>query len=401
MAGTRISYLSGIGADQTPLTIQSGNAIAKQPYIEYLGMSEAKLLVTLGKRSQEIRLSTIPNHPDAAAWQRNIQRANDFLSGKGGAVTMAGTDTAVDRQFIQFLDYAQDKTHASFMHGMHGDPLSMEDCGRSTGTWDYDDQNNWVYFPANPDFYNCSMRNAKKKGVQDALNEYLEKSGHHVLYNFIGNLNDTTNIVAQKGFLHQNYVQEIKTISGLSRDAVLLWIRNGIEDANARKGLGILNPEATIQKLMEGAGDDRFDIENPSQFPNIGIDPVTVGLIIALCVLLVKAQAVALSFILALKQKDATIFTATALNLLGTEKASPNAKTDFNIGTNNGGNGGIITPCQTGYTRNAAGTCVPIVLPSTNTTLGLTKKQWTLVGAGGGLLLGGMLIFSGKKERQG
>jgi hypothetical protein len=403
MAGTKISYLAGIGENATPITVMQGNSIAKQPYIEYLGLSEEKLLITLGRESQLILKTTYPNHPDSAAWTRNIERADALLKGVTPPLSMGAVETPADRQFIQFLDYTKGKDQASFMHGPM-DTFTLEDCGISTGYWDFDpnrSDGSMVYYPANPDFYGCMLRNARKKGIQDTLNKYLETSAHHVLYNFVGNPNDQTNVVAIKANYHNAFVAETMRLSGLSKDAVILWLRNGIMRESAKKGMGALTPEENIMLLVEGKDDDQFDIGNPNRNPAIGIDPLTVTLIIALASLLIRAYALTQQYKLAMAEKDGSAFAASALALLGTFDASPNNK-DFKLGGNTNTGTGVTIPCPTGQTRNAQGICVPITTtpPASTTTMGLTKKQWVLYGGGTALVAAFVLLSSGKKQAQ-
>lgn len=407
---TKIAYVSSIktpgDTSAATATPSKGTAIAPPQYINYIRMSEAELLTTLGRENMRILVSTYPQAPQAAAWQRNIERADSFL--KGHTVSMAGIQGEIEQEFMGFLEYASTKPQAAV--GKRGNSsrigdIEFEDCGLESGYWDYDPDRtdgSMIFYPANPDYYNCLLRNARLKGIQNAINKYIESCGHHVLYNFIPNLNDVPQIVAIKGNYHNAFITETMRLSGLSREAVTLWLRNGVMRKNAEKGIGALTPEQAIALLAEGQDDPRFDISNRDLYPEpprIGVlDPLTIGLIIALSSLLVRAYVLTLQYKIAMAEKDGTAFAASSLALLGTFEASPETK-DFKFGGGNNtggggtGGGGVLLKCEDGYTRNPT-----TKLCEKDKAEGLSTKTMLMIGGGLAAAAGLFLLSSDNKK---
>lgn len=76
------------------------------------------------------------------------------------------------------------------------------------------------------------------------INDQLERSGAHLLYNFAGL--DVNQTVLTKKVLHRIAVDNYSRVFGLSTDNLAMWIRNGIIAENMRNGAGAMAPEETI-----------------------------------------------------------------------------------------------------------------------------------------------------------
>lgn len=87
-------------------------------------------------------------------------------------------------------------------------------------------------------------------------NDKLPKSSHHVLYNFIKDVNATPGKVSTKTTLHEIARGVLGAgISGLSNENMLLLLRNGVMQSNMDGGDGVLgpmSPEETIKVLIDG-----------------------------------------------------------------------------------------------------------------------------------------------------
>lgn len=147
--------------------------------------------------------------------------------------------------------------------------------------------------------------------MRDLLNEYLEESAHHLLYEWVGNANAEPPIVATKTTLHKIGQDRISQASGIDDDLVRLWMRNGIMRQNAKKEIGPLQPEQTIQALKENAGE------------SIGIDPATIIAIFTIIAAAAKAASAIIQAIKQTKPQQAQLFAD--LQGIGTKPWGPEA----------------------------------------------------------------------------
>lgn len=83
----------------------------------------------------------------------------------------------------------------------------------------------------------------------NTVNQQLEQSGAHLLFSFQGQ--GGTQAIQVKKVLHKIAVENFSGIFGLSRDNIMMWIRNGILSQNIKKGQGDMQPEETIRYLID------------------------------------------------------------------------------------------------------------------------------------------------------
>lgn len=107
------------------------------------------------------------------------------------------------------------------------------------------------------------------------LNEHLEGSAHHLLYEYMENPNRQPATVATKTVLHRGAVDTLAGIVKVDRDILKLWLRNGVLRRNANKGAGALQPEESIPALQQMA--------NMKEAQGVGLAvPVVVAIISAI-----------------------------------------------------------------------------------------------------------------------
>jgi len=97
----------------------------------------------------------------------------------------------------------------------------------------------------------------------DLMNTDFERSAPHHLYRyFTGNPNSETNIFSQKYSAHNQFMRNIKNLTGLSQSTVDLWGSNGIQREQFRKGGEPLYPEIANEThryaALSGNHDDRI-----------------------------------------------------------------------------------------------------------------------------------------------
>lgn len=181
-----------------------------------------------------------------------------------------------------------------------GDPLiPMEDC--ELIMQEYYQTNNMATLEA----YKTCRKENEMKGL---LNNHLEKSSHHLLYEFLTpkERSISPNVVAVKSLNHRIGTDLLSQSSQLSRENIRLWMRNGVMRHNALNGLEPLPPEYSIDLLRSNPKNAQGAAVNGV---GIGVEPVstTIALIVAIAKL-VGAIAAALSaaagLIYLLKSKD-------------------------------------------------------------------------------------------------
>lgn len=126
--------------------------------------------------------------------------------------------------------------------------------------------------------------------VQDLLNNNLNNTSHHFLYNYATpQIQNRHNIVAAKATLHKAGIDGLSEVSGISSITLSQWVRNGIKRGNQIGGIPPWSPEETIGVLDTG--------QRPS-ISGVAEDIVAIGEV------LVKVLAVVAPLIGSLKQRD-------------------------------------------------------------------------------------------------
>lgn len=153
------------------------------------------------------------------------------------------------------------------------------------------------------------------------LNEHLEGSAHHLLYEYQENPNLATPTVAAKKVLHEGAVGALANITGISRQNIRLWLRNGVLRENAKRGIGALQPEQTIPALAEAERQ--------------GISGLPVPVILAIIAAISSAIAGTLQLIAGLKAAEQERLRFAA-QTIGQKNFGPLAS-DWQMGGQNGG----------------------------------------------------------------
>lgn len=180
------------------------------------------------------------------------------------------------------------------------------------------------------------------------LNMYLEKSSHHLLYEYIVNPSGESGVVGAKYVLHKNAVSAFSSVTTLSRSNLRLWLRNGIMHNNAENGISPFTPEELIAGFKSNQG-------------NIG-NPAVVIAVITLVIAIIKAAA---PIILTLVNKvDKENQIKTAAQGIGQTTFGPESNDWYQTGnTNSGGSG------SNNNNNNGAGAEDELIPGIDNTTL--------------------------------
>lgn len=125
-------------------------------------------------------------------------------------------------------------------------------------------------------YLECVIEN----GHRNTLNQHLETSSAHMLYNFATSNQLTYGAVAAKKVFHATAVDIIVQVTDLDRDLILEWMRTGVMRSMTNEGEEPLQPEYCIESLRANG---------QTELASIGIEPFIISAIVAVIGILVKA----------------------------------------------------------------------------------------------------------------
>ena len=138
--------------------------------------------------------------------------------------------------------------------------------------------------------WNMRIRQCQEKNQDiNLLNTYLEKTAHHLLYEF----NTTPGItptVGAKTVLHRNWTSSMSELFAFDRNDYRQWLRNGVIRYNVNAGLPAIQPEDTCQGWFEGT----------AAYPAVG-EPLTIAAITGLITVISAAAGATATLINQLK----------------------------------------------------------------------------------------------------
>lgn len=126
------------------------------------------------------------------------------------------------------------------------------------------------------------------------LNDKLEQSGHHMLYNYASaSVAAPYSAVTTKRILHANAVSGFANISKIERKNLEMWLSNGIMRSNATAGAPPLQPEQTIIGMRDYVK------------ANAGIgEPLTIAAITAIITAIASAAGAVLAILAQLRAAE-------------------------------------------------------------------------------------------------
>jgi hypothetical protein len=274
---TKISYLAGIGADERK---QRGELIPSQPFIPYSHMTKGQLRLAL-LREQMKMLAAF--YPEDKKWQKGVSMIDNSLY-RGihglGARQVGSIDNAlqplaaaIKRAAVETKPANNRKVHSyTSSVGNRQSPnnpiltgalIEQLDCNEMIPgyaleeptddmiSYGVDPFDMWLETPQGQEYLACISEN----NTRGTLNTHLEKSSHHLLYEFVKNASSENGVVAAKTLYHRTGTDLTSQASKLDRDMIRLWERNGVMRQNAKEGAGVLQPEQSIEVLRANAGE--------------------------------------------------------------------------------------------------------------------------------------------------
>lgn len=243
----------------------------------------------------------------------------------------------------------------------------------------------------------------KRLEYRDAFNKYLPDSAPQLLYHFVtdaflrGGVNpldavSLANVVNKKAW-HSGGVEMFSNVSTLSTSVLTEWLKTGIMAAHQKQGIAPLTPEEALMSFRDDPESwNRSLLGDESRGYRIG-EPITLTTLIIIAIAVFLAGGLVQIF----QGKEPTAWKY-ALDLF--QKVISPSGTDWKpsgfptggTGTNTGG--GVT--CPVGYTKNAAGLCVPTVTtPTASSTI--STKTMVLIGGGVAAAAGLYLLSDNKK----
>lgn len=115
--------------------------------------------------------------------------------------------------------------------------------------------------------------------IETMINAQIQKAGHHMIYKSIRPADAVPNAVHQKSLNHRLAIDGLSIVAELDAKMMDTWVETAIIAQNAEKGAGVL-----------GSKDSTFTVRDVKQ-TKIGLDPITAGIIVSICVAAIQAGA--------------------------------------------------------------------------------------------------------------
>jgi hypothetical protein len=240
---TRVTYIHGIPQDEW---FQRSRQVESQPYFNYGQMTDGELKLSLILEQLKILNRFYPEQQqyqtDIEVLQnilhRGLHESTPFLS-KGSKELR----DAVKSSLRKVRPAAGVFTGSNRKRGLSG-LIPTEDCTQYMREVinpyaQYDE----ITYEDTAESILCQERNAEIR----LMNQQLEPSSHHLLYEYLQNPNAEPAVVATKFTLHRNAVSKIAELHEFDRENMSLWLRNGVMRNNANRGISPFPPEETIQ----------------------------------------------------------------------------------------------------------------------------------------------------------
>lgn len=290
---SKISYIAGIPEDEYQ---DRASNLPEKPVHNYMAMTEGEFSLSLLAEQLDILGSFYPEISEYEAAKQQVYKAlrKGVHQSPISRSNIAGVPDFVGNQILRAKRLTAPASKVfQRREGIGFDPLvELSDCN-DLAVYEQDEFGR--YMTNSVQYNECIKHNQYKK----ILNEHLEKSSHHILYNFVKNPNAQTATVAAKTVDHRGVIALWNKLSGISESNFKTWLRNGVMRNNATQGTEPFQPEETIELFKANAikGDDE----------SIG-DPATVLAVIAIVKAVIAAVTATAIMIRSLKPTDQQLF---------------------------------------------------------------------------------------------
>jgi hypothetical protein len=241
-----------------------------------------------------------------------------------------------------------------------------------------------------------------KMEYRDEFNKSLPDSSHQLIYNWVtdgflregvkGSLDSVAIAkIVNKASRQTGGIEVFANVSKIEQNLIAEWVKTGVMGANQRKGLAPKTPEELLVIFRDTPEGWDINVEKGREENDFKINPIP--FLIQIAILVVGSIIAIGGLIQILQGKEPTAFRY--VTELFSKVLSP-SPSDFNIPnvtlpTGGTGSGGT---CPTGFTKNAAGLCVPIVTTPSKT--GLSTN--TMLAIGGAVVVAGGIYLATKDD---
>lgn len=387
-----VSGVPNVETDNNRILTDIATPQYEREFFDYAQMTDGELFLQLKGAQFRLLKSSFPNHRDVKVWQKaESMYMNAIYKGVHGT---SGGINAIGFLVPQLYEIQRDIKEAAKRYAPAGQSQIL--VGRDHVGIGTDPLIQWTDFKECDPLKNISMReydSCVNRMISDTdlqwkqtFNEYLERSSHHLLYEFAtdGQASQMRPTKNWKIGQHQQSISLMSEVSKLSRANIVEWHRLGIMRHNALKGAGALPPLQTIELIFSDQNATIDNILKNYKDPETGKmvtigDPFTVSLIIFACVAAIVAMG---GIIQIIKGKEPTAFD----RLAGIGKVLFSAQGGDNIPFLGGGNNGNDTGGDTGGNDTGGGDN-PIDPPLDPPTEDFLSKYKTPLLVGGGALI--------------
>ncbi len=299
---TEVTYLHGkpnlYGVPANEYKDRGKRVSAQQPFMDYGKMTVGETRLALAAEQAKILAAYYPEQKEFAIGAQELENLLYRGLHNQGIYLGLNMPDFVRRAVGQALGKTKPEGGGELQRRANiGAPLiPYEDCNKIL-------QDPTVSFHERPQ---ALLKCMDKNREIDILNTHLEKSAHHLLYEYA----KTTGIpstVAAKRVLHRNAVSKIGQLFEFDRGNLTLWLRNGVMRGNVISGAPPFQPEKTIDALKPGAG--------------LG-EPITIAAVTAIITAIIGAIGATVSLLKAMQAARAQEIKTVAQGI-GTQTFSP------------------------------------------------------------------------------
>lgn len=329
---TQISYIHAIPQDEN---MDRGAAMkqVRREYIPYLSLTEGEMQLELFRQRMQMFSSYYPDVPE---YRRAVDMLSNVLrTGVHRGVSFVGAIPDELQEVAKVIANATRKTRPAT-----GTLYGREDITSSIGAIVPLSESEarldacMRKYPVGPlgqkDRQQCRINFE----VERLYNDYLERIGHHTIYNRIDPLfPDIPVRVDVKRILHDAGIEGMANAGNLQKNIVSDWVENGVLAKNAVIGAGLIDSISTSFYLAPDPEEQLskyLAFQQKQKKGKIGaIDPATVAIIIGA---IVSVLAAVTDFIVKLRQVKA--FALSEARGFGTSAYSA-AVSDWPVDPNN------------------------------------------------------------------
>ena len=246
---TKVSYIHGIASNNPP------KVMAERKFINFANMTDGEMRLTLLADQLSIQAEYYGLDEYNALSQRLLSTVKQGLhSGKISIGSIPGRlAKAVNKEIGRAMRMKRPAAGKfvkgrSLSKGINGPLIPLRDC-EALMDWDEIDSEEGLSYGLveTPESWECKRINDHLR----FLNNHLEGSSHHLMYEYLENSAQSNSTVSAKKVLHRNAISKLSEITEVDRTNLRLWLRNGIMRNNVANNTEPFQPEQVIAKMRE------------------------------------------------------------------------------------------------------------------------------------------------------